>query len=80
MGEPFIADSARRHGVPDEDILHAWRNPVRTEYVDEGLTMLVGPARDASLLELGIADSEDGPVIVHAMRARKKYLPGGGNR
>jgi hypothetical protein len=80
MGEPIIADSARKRGIPDEDILHAYRNAIRSEYVDEGLTMLAGPARDASLVEVGVVEGEDGPVIVHAMRARKQYLPGGGTR
>ena len=33
-----------------------------------------GPARDGTLLEVGVADSASGPVIIHAMRARSKYL------
>ena len=36
--------------------------------------MLTGPARDGTPLEVGVADSHDGPVFVHAMRARPKYL------
>ena len=75
-----IADSARRHGVADEDMLHAVRNAVATEDLDEGLTMFIGPARDAMVLEVGVVDGEDGPVIVHAMAARRKYLRGRGDR
>jgi hypothetical protein len=38
--------------------------------------MLVGPARNSDLLELGVLDIEtDDPLIVHAMRARPKFLP-----
>jgi len=30
MGDdPIIAESARKHGVSDEDILHAYANPIR---------------------------------------------------
>jgi hypothetical protein len=71
---PIIAPSARRHGLSDEDILHAWRNPARDFDAGEGMTMLIGPARNADLLEIGIVDGGGGPVIVHAMKARAKYL------
>ncbi len=36
--------------------------------------MIVGPARSAHLIEVGFIDTDYGPVIVHAMTARKKYL------
>lgn len=77
--DPAIADSARKHGVPDAHMLHALRNTVHVfEPDDEGLTMLIGPRPDGDLLEVGVVDAEPRPVIVHAMRARPKYLPGGG--
>jgi hypothetical protein len=75
-----IAPSARRHGIDDLDMLHAYRNPILVNYLGDDLTMLIGPARDGTPLEVGVADSEDGPVIVHAMRARPKFLPGKGDR
>ena len=71
---PILLDSARRHGIADDDILHAFRNPIRSELVDDGMTMLIGPSRSAALLEIGVVDSDEGPVIVHAMPARDKYL------
>ena len=75
---PDIAPSARKHGIADDDMRHALRNPIRVEDLDEGLTMFVGPrGPDGYLLEIGVVDSEHGPVIVHADRARAKYLPGG---
>jgi hypothetical protein len=73
VDEPVIAPSARRHGVRDEAIIHAFNNPVRVEDLDEGLVMLVGPDHAGNLLEIGVVTSEDGPVIVHAMPARPKY-------
>lgn len=73
--EPVIAESARKHGVADEDILHAFRNPIRLWPVDEGMTMFVGPDRAAGLLEVGVVSAAT-PVIVHAMVARAKFLKG----
>ena len=75
-----IAPSARRHGIHDDDMRQALRNPILVTELDEGLTMFTGPARDGTLLEVGVADSRDGPVIVHAMRARPKFLPGRGDQ
>lgn len=74
MEPPIIAASARRHNVSDDDILHAFNNPIRAEDLDDGLTMLVGTDGAGNLYEIGVIDSDDGPVIVHAMRARPKYL------
>jgi hypothetical protein len=76
----LIADSARRHGIADEDMLHAIRNAIATEDLDDGFTMFIGPARDASLVEIGVVDGDDGPVIVHAMAAGRRYLPRKGDR
>lgn len=80
MSEPIIAPSARKHGIFDEDMLHALRNPIRIEDRDDGFTMFTGGARDGTVLEVGTVDSSDGPVIIHPDRARKKYLPGGSDR
>ena len=72
-----IAPSARKHDIADDDMRHALRNPIRVDYLDEGLTMFVGPRPDGDLLEIGVVDGDHGPVIVHAARARAKYLRGG---
>jgi hypothetical protein len=77
---PVIAESARKHGINDEDMRHALRNPIRVFEPDDGLTMFVGPARDGTPIEVGVADSGSGPVVVHAMRARLKFLPREGDR
>ncbi|GAB93015.1 hypothetical protein [Gordonia rhizosphera] len=74
--EPFIAVSAYRHGVPVAEMLHAYTNPMLIHRADDGFTMIVGPAADATLIEAGYVVSDDGlPVIIHAMSpARRKYL------
>lgn len=79
MCVPVIVPSARKHGISDEDMLHAFRNPIRTEDLGDGFTMFTGPARDATLLEIGVIDSDSGPFIVHGDEARRKYLPGEGD-
>jgi hypothetical protein len=76
-----ILATARKHGVADEDIRHALRNAV-FDYANQGdreLTMAVGPARNGvTMVEVGYLLSEDGLlVVVHATRARRKYLEGG---
>lgn len=62
-----------KHGVADEDILHAYRNPIRVFDLDD-LTMLIGAERAGRLLEVGIVVAEDIEFIVHAMSAREKFL------
>lgn len=77
--DPLVAASALKHGVSAADILHAYRNPVRAYDLDEGFTMLIGPATDGDLLEIGVVTGTDGTVIVHAMRARPRFLTRGVN-
>ena len=73
--DPVIIYSARNHGVADEDILHAYRNPIRTfDLPDDDLVMLIGPDHAARLLEIGVSRSEGIEFIIHAMPARNKYL------
>jgi hypothetical protein len=74
MGDPIIAPSALKHGLGEEEILHAYRNPVRIWDLGEGFTMIVGPNAAAIFLEVGYVDGDTAVVIVHAMRAREKFL------
>ena len=75
MGDdPIIAESARKHGVSDEDILHAYANPIRVFELDDGLTMIIGASLAAIIYEIGVVEGTTASVIVHAMRARDKYL------
>ena len=72
---PAIASSAHRHGVDEETIIDAFNNPIHAEDLEEEMTMLIGPDRASNLYELGVVDSQDGPIVAHAMPARRKYLP-----
>lgn len=76
MSEVYIADSARKRGIADNDLAHAYRNHTAGFDVEHGVTMVVGPARDGGLIEVGYVVSDDGAhVIIHAMRpARRKFL------
>lgn len=76
MSRPVIASSARKHGVVDEDILHAYRNPIRRFELDDDLMMLVGASRAGGLLEVGVVVGDPDPVVVHAMKCREKFLAG----
>ncbi len=69
-----IGGPARNHGVTDDDIQHAVRNAVRRITMGEDLTMMIGPAADGSLLEIGVLDLDgDDPVAIHAMTLRPKF-------
>ena len=65
--EPLILPSAFKHGVSENDILHAWREA----------RMYVGPGVSGAVwYEIGTASRAgyDVELIVHAMKARKGYL------
>ncbi|HEY7961276.1 MAG TPA: hypothetical protein VID29_05070 [Solirubrobacteraceae bacterium] len=69
-----IGDPARKHGVADTDIWHAVRNTMRRAVLDDDLTMLIGPASDGALLEVGVLDIDgDDPVVIHAQPLRPKF-------
>lgn len=67
-----IAPVARKHSITDEDMLHAFRNPVRVEYHDDGFTMIRGADRAGNPLEVGFIEADDGVVIIHADRDRRQ--------
>lgn len=66
--DPVILASARRHGITDDDMLQAYRNPVRVLEFDE-LAMLIGSDQAVRMLEVGLATAEGIELIVHAMTA-----------
>jgi hypothetical protein len=71
--DPVILRSARKHGVADDDLMHAYRHPIRAFDLDD-LTMLIAPDTSGRLLEVGVAVAEGVEFIVHAMPARAKFL------
>jgi hypothetical protein len=71
-----IAQGARKHGIDDEDILHAVRNRMFQVVGAGDLAVLIGPARNRMLLEVGLLDPDsDDPIVIHADKARDKFLP-----
>ena len=69
--DPVILDSGRKHGITDDDMLHAYRNPIRVFDLD-GLIMLIGPDRAARMPEIGVARGDGIEFIAHAMPARAR--------
>lgn len=72
-----IEASARKHGVSDDDMMHAIRNHWRAfETDDPAVTMFVGPSLTSSPLEIGVVTDDQGSAVIHAMQARDKFLKG----
>ncbi len=72
-----IEASARKHGVNDDDMLHALRHHWRAfETDDPAVTMFIGPSTSTAPLEVGVVTDADGVAIIHAMPAREKFLTG----
>ena len=71
-----ISESAHKHGVDDEDIVHAWENAIRyVEYDYDGdeRLLVIGADRHGRMLEL-VAVPADAPTrIIHADRLRPKF-------
>ena len=53
---------------------HAFAYSVRAFDLDDGFTMLIGAGITGALFEVGVVESDDAPVVVHAMAARAKSL------
>ena len=70
-----IEASARKHGVAEEDMLHAlWNAMDAFETDDPAVTMFIGPSRSTQILEIGVVVDAEGVAIIHAMEARPKFL------
>ena len=69
----WIEASAHRHGVLDEEMIHALSNPIK-HYELDNMIMIIGPDFAGNLLEIGVVDSADYLVAIHAMRARNEFL------
>jgi hypothetical protein len=66
-----ITTSARRHGVADEDIVHAWTNAIRLveyEYAGEERLLVIGPSVSGAMLELVAVPADSPTRIIHADR------------
>lgn len=75
-----IEPSARRHGLTDADIMHAWNNAIRyVEYDYHGNERLlaIGPDNHGALLEVVGVPADEPTRIIHADRlqpSRYHYL------
>jgi hypothetical protein len=47
---------------------------VRIFELGDGFTMVIGANHAAIVYEIGVVDGALAPVVVHAMRAREKFL------
>jgi hypothetical protein len=71
-----IFASARRHGVADDDIVHAVEHAIAVGEQDDGKVLDLGPDRAANFLEVVAVTRDDGSeIVIHAMRMRANYEP-----
>ena len=56
--DPVILATARKHGVTDDDMLHAYRNPIRVFALDD-LLMLIGADTAGRPMEIGLATADE---------------------
>jgi hypothetical protein len=71
-----IHPSARRHGISDDDMLHAIEHCIVADDIgeDPDRWLLIGPDRAANLLEIVILVTAEGDeLIIHAMPLRAAY-------
>ena len=68
-----IAESARRHGVADQDIRVAVTVPVRLVRQGVDRVLVIGADSAGRLLEIVVLDPDDDPVAIHAMPLRPKF-------
>ena len=71
-----IVPSARKHGISDDDIRHAFEHAVAAITVPDqpDFSMLVGPDLAARVLDIGVLMAHDNEYVIHPMPARAKYL------
>lgn len=71
-----IRPSARKHGIDDADIEHAWRNATRLieyEYEGDERLLIIGPDRHGLMLELVAVPAGEPTRIIHADRLRPTF-------
>jgi hypothetical protein len=71
-----IHSSARRHGIADDDILHAIEHSLVVDDLgeDPDRWLVIGPDRASNLLEVVVLVTAEGDeLIIHAMPLRAAY-------
>jgi len=70
-----ITDSARKHGISDEAMLHAVANAIRIieqEYDGDIRQLIIGADNTGRLLEI-VVIADESPRIIHADVLRPKF-------
>ena len=68
-----VTTSARKHGIDDADIQHAWTNAIRLveyDYDGEDRLLVIGPDRHGRMLELVAVPVGEPTRVIHADRLR----------
>lgn len=69
-----IYGSARKHGITDDDIIHAIAHALAIGDQDDAKVLHLGPDRAGNILEVVSVVRDDGTeIVIHAMRIRVKY-------
>ena len=69
-----FAGSARKHGVTEDDALHAIANAISTVQQDADRVLFLGPDSAGRPLEVVVLFDEDAePVVIHADVMRSKF-------
>jgi len=69
-----IYRTARRHGITDEDTLHAIDRAIVIVEQDEERTLYLGPARAGNLLEVVTLERVGSePLAIHSSRMTEQY-------
>lgn len=71
-----VRPSARKHGIEDADIEHAWANAIRLveyDYQDEDRLLVIGPDRHGRMLEPVAVPAGTPTRIIHADRLRPAF-------
>jgi len=71
--EPIVAESARKHDLSDEDMLHAYAHPISVFELAEGFTMVIGANHARSSLR-SASWTASRRRSSSTPKAREKYL------
>lgn len=77
MSQVRIHQTARKHGISDDAMMHALRFALAEVIQTGDLLMVIGPDHTGRLLEVGVLDADDDdPVIIHAMvMSKERTIP-----
>lgn len=69
-----IHHTARKHGIDDDDILHAIEHALVIARLDDRRLLHLGPGTAGNMLEVvALAVDEGVDLVIHAMKMRPKF-------